>query len=213
MKTHLSISMPKPCSKQFSQFKTTINGGYCNTCKQEVIDFRQMPVSALVNHFKQHNTKTCGIFKQSQLHNAMQNSIGKQQKTSILKVAAIAVFSILSLHTIQAQNKTTNTPVQKEVTQNNVLRGIVLDEDGPLAGANILLKDTRIGATADFDGKFKFPKALKEGDVLLVSYLGYKTQKVIIKKGETFLNIKLSGDDIDLLGAVEVNAVYSSKRK
>lgn len=82
-----------------------------------------------------------------------------------------------------------------------------------MAGASILLKGTKIGVTADFDGKFVFPKVLSEGDILLVSYIGYETQKFVIKKDQTFLAVPLTGADIDLLGKVQVNKIYSSKQK
>ncbi|GAL65936.1 TonB family protein [Jejuia pallidilutea] len=138
----------------------------------------------------------------------------KQSKFNFLRVATVAIFSLLSLHSIKAQENTVaSKTVKKEVVQDNLLSGVVLDESGPLAGANILLKGTQIGVTADFDGKFKFPKVLQEGDVLLVSYIGYETQKFVIKKNQKFLKVELSGDDINLMGEVEVNEVYSSKQK
>ncbi|GAL71574.1 TonB family protein [Jejuia pallidilutea] len=111
----------------------------------------------------------------------------KQSKFNFLRVATVAIFSLLSLHSIKAQENTVaSKTVKKEVVQDNLLSGVVLDESGPLAGANILLKGTQIGVTADFDGKFKFPKVLQEGDVLLVSYIGYETQKFVIKKIKNF---------------------------
>ena len=202
MKTHFNISLSRPCSKQFNALQATENGAYCKACKKEVIDFRQM------SHTK---TPICGVFKPVQLQQTMAHTTVKQTRTTLLRVAAIAVFSLLSLHTVQAQEKIINT-AQNQVTQNKLLKGLIADESGPLPGASILLKNTKIGVTADFDGKFTFPKALKEGDVLLVSYIGYKTQTIVIKKAQQFLNVTLTGEDIDLLGEVEVNQVYSSKK-
>lgn len=214
MKTNLSISISNPCSEQFSQFEKTHTGGFCNSCQKEVIDFRKMIDDALLDYLETNTTKTCGIFTNSQLHRTMKHSTSKQNKLSFIKVAAIAVFSLLSLHTVQAQSKTAKSEtVQKEVVQSNLLTGVVMDESGPLVGATILLKGTRIGVTADFEGKFKFPRVLKEGDIILVSYIGYETQKFVIKKDQKFLKVQLSSDDIDLMGEVEVNEVYSSRRK
>jgi len=212
MKTNFSISISNPCSEQFSGFEQTTTGGFCNLCQKEVIDFRHMPDKALLDYLQSKKENTCGVFKSSQLKRTMKSQKLKGSKFTFLRVAALAVFSLVSLHTFQAQENSSNKAVQKEVVQDNLLSGVVLDESGPLAGANILLKGTRIGATADFDGKFKFPKVLKEGDVLLVSYIGYETQKFVIKKGQKFLKVELTGDDIDLMGEVEVNEVYSSKK-
>lgn len=213
MKTNFSISMSNPCSEQFGKFKQTPTGGFCYLCEKEVIDFRQMSDEALLDYLNNRKENTCGVFKSSQIKKTMESQKLKQSKFKFFGVAAIAIFSLLSLHTIQAQEKAVDTKtVKKEVVQDNLLTGIVSDESGPLAGANILLKGTRIGVTADFDGKFKFPRVLKEGDVLLVSYIGYETQKFVIKKGQKYLKVELTGDDIDLMGEVEVNEVYSSKK-
>lgn len=212
MKTNFSISISNPCSEQFSTFEQTTTGGFCNLCEKEVIDFRQMSDKALLDYLQRKKENTCGVFTSSQLKRTMEPQKLKRNKFAFLRVTALAIFSLLSLHSIQAQEASSTKSVQKEVVQDNLLSGVVSDESGPLAGANILLKGTRIGATADFDGKFKFPRVLKEGDVLLVSYIGYETQKFVIKKGQKFLKVELTGDDIDLMGEVEVNEVYSSKK-
>lgn len=212
MKTHFNISLSRPCSKQFNALQATENGAYCKACKKDVIDFRQMSHTEALAYIQHAKTPICGVFKPVQLQQTMAHTTVKQTRTTLLRVAAIAVFSLLSLHTVQAQEKIINT-AQNQVTQNKLLKGLIADESGPLPGASILLKNTKIGVTADFDGKFTFPKALKEGDVLLVSYIGYKTQTIVIKKAQQFLNVTLTGEDIDLLGEVEVNQVYSSKKQ
>ena len=54
--------------------------------------------------------------------------------------------------------------------QQTQINGTVLSEaDGqPLPGASILVKESSLGTTTDFDGKFQI-KA-KEGEILIVSY-------------------------------------------
>lgn len=215
MKTNFSISIDAPCSKQFDQFKKRSNGGFCGSCQKQVIDFRQMSDDQVISFLQQNKVRTCGYFKSSQINRTMETS--KSTKFKFLRVAAVAVFSLLSLYAVQAQNNTLKTKteqnIQKEKAQDNLLTGTITDESGPLAGANVVLKGTRIGVTTDFEGKFKFPRTLKEGDVLIVSYVGYEPQKFVIKKDQKVLNVKLSGDDLLLLGEVEVKQVYSSKRK
>lgn len=210
METTFSISINNPCSERFSQFKRTTTGGFCNACQKEVIDFRQMSEEQIINYLKQKQDNTCGVFKSSQIQRAMETKTLKQPKFKFLKVAAVIVFSLLSLHGIQAQENTKAT--KTEIAQKNLLKGVISDESGPLAGANIVLQNTKVGATSDFDGKFTFPKVLKEGDVLIVSYIGYEPQKFVITKDQKFLEVALTGDDIDLMGAVEVKKVYKSKR-
>lgn len=62
----------------------------------------------------------------------------------------------------------------------NTITGTVKDGNGiPLPGASIILKNTKIGTTSDFDGKFTI-KVPKEGAVLSCSYVGMQTYDVVI---------------------------------
>jgi TonB-dependent SusC/RagA subfamily outer membrane receptor len=78
--------------------------------------------------------------------------------------------------------------------QEKTLTGSVIDADGkqPLPGTSLLVKGTTKGAVADFDGKFEI-KASK-GNVLVVSYVGYKTKEITITD-ETRLTIALSTEN------------------
>ena len=63
--------------------------------------------------------------------------------------------------------------------QEKTVTGTVTDEQGiPLAGANILVQNTTNGTQADFDGKYSIQVA--EGQVLVVSYVGYTTQSITV---------------------------------
>ncbi|WP_242204173.1 carboxypeptidase-like regulatory domain-containing protein [Aestuariivivens insulae] len=47
----------------------------------------------------------------------------------------------------------------------------------------------------------------------MVSYLGFKTQEIVIKENQLTLNLKMKEDaTMCLMGEVEVNEVYKSKR-
>ncbi|TBN06354.1 hypothetical protein EYD45_00260 [Hyunsoonleella flava] len=218
MKANFSISIQNPCSERFSGFEKTASGGFCKSCEKEVIDFRNMTDMQVKQVLKQKADNTCGYFRKGQLHKkstAMETR--RRSMLKFIKAAAIAVLAFNTFQNVEAQDKNSVTEtvqnLKSDKAQDKLLKGVVKDESGPLAGASILLKGTKIGVTADFDGKFVFPKALNEGDILLISYIGYETQKFIIEKDQKFLNVQLTGDDIDLLGEVQVNQVYISNRK
>ena len=225
MEQNLSITIGKPCSEKFNQFKQTETGGFCNSCKKDVVDFRNMSDEKLITYFKSKDGNTCGYFKTSQLK--MYSELAKPsnvRRLHYLRIVGLAFISMLSLHSIQAQDNIPKTEVvqkankEKEKTvitegiQNELLSGIVSDESSPLPGVNILLKGTSIGTSTNFDGEFEFPKVLKEGDILVFSYLGFKAQSITIKKAQAFLKIKMIEDTLCMLGEVEVNEVYTSKR-
>ncbi len=83
----------------------------------------------------------------------------------------------------------------QEITVN----GIVKDNLGePVIGASVLIKGTTNGTITDFDGKFIL-KA-NQGDIIVISFIGYKTQEL---PAATNMNIALQ-DDSQLLDDVVV---------
>ena len=76
---------------------------------------------------------------------------------------------------LTARDNTAKTDAQdREVT------GTVQDADGnPLAGANIVVKGTTIGAQADFDGNFTLDVPA-DSNILEISYIGFRTMEVDI---------------------------------
>lgn len=225
MEQKINLIISKPCSEKFNQFNKTKAGGFCNSCKKEVIDFRKMSDSQLMAYFKNKKHKTCGYLKTSQLKDYTQvNEIRRTSKFKFLRIAAVAFISLTSLHHIQAQeqkpkseiiqksNEISNNQNNKKEGQEKLFSGTVFDQSGPLPGANIVLKETSIGTISNFDGEFEFPKALKEGDILVVSFLGYATQNILIGKDQSIVNLVMEEElSCVLMGEVEVNEVYESK--
>lgn len=74
--------------------------------------------------------------------------------------------------------------------------------------ANILVKNTPNGTATDFDGNFSV--SAKPGQVLLVSYQGYKTREITVNT-ETVVNIALVEDILALNEIVIVG--YGSQQK
>ena len=69
----------------------------------------------------------------------------------------------------------------KSIQQNRIITGSVIDESGEaLIGVSVLVKGTTLGTVTDLDGNFTLE--VPTGAILVVSYVGYKTQE--IKVGE-----------------------------
>ncbi len=66
------------------------------------------------------------------------------------------------------------------------ITGTVNAEDGPLPGANIIVKGTKNGTTTDFDGKFSL-KVTEGSGIIEVSFVGYNNKDVsyTVAAGET----------------------------
>ena len=93
-------------------------------------------------------------------------------------------------------------PVTDESTivqQNRKVEGIIVDEAGePVIGVNVRVKgNSTLGTITDYDGKFSIDVSSK--DILVFSYIGYKTQEM--------------KEDSETLGEVVVTAFGTGQKK
>ena len=79
----------------------------------------------------------------------------------------------------------------------STVSGTVTDKANalPLPGVNILVKGTSVGTTSDFDGNYTI--SAKSGDVIVFSYVGFKTQEITYN-GQSKLNVTLTEDAAQL---------------
>ena len=231
MKKELKLSMNSPCGETFENFTPTTRGGFCSSCSKEVIDFTSMTDQEIIDFFYNHNGKACGRFHESQLKSYyLKDTINPTYKNyAAIGVIGLSLASFLASSTAAAQdkkppqikvwNQAKDSAKVLDVSKNKpaTVEGIVSDSEGGLPGASVLLKGTIFGTETDFDGKFKFPKPLKSGDVLIFSYLGFETVeitigqwtknplKVTLKEGMELYNCVV-------LGEVQVERLFKSKK-
>jgi len=98
--------------------------------------------------------------------------------------------------------------MQFSFAQEKTVTGVVSDASGPLPGANVVIKGTTKGASADVDGKYAI-KA-KAGDVLVVSFQGYDNKSVTVGAANTY-NVKLS-ESAKVLDEVVVTSLNIKKK-
>ncbi len=227
MKNHGNFKIDKPCSEDFNSFSKTQKGGFCNSCNKEVIDFTKMSPKQTTKYIISNLDKDiCGRFHQHQLQ------FPTQQKNRgflhFISGIAITVLSLFSFKTSSAQEilkgyndvnrdkpKSQDTLNQKNI---NVKGTVITSSDNlPLPGVSVVLESSAVGTQTDFDGKFEFPKKLKKGDVLIFSYIGMTSQKVVVQNEKSVSNIELKVDmsscDMILMGKVATKEVYKSKPK
>jgi len=133
-------------------------------------------------------------------------------KKALNKIAylTILLIAVLAFNPVYGQSEKTSSA---ETSQDErTVKGVISDEIGPLEGANIILKGTAYGIASNSKGEYTFPKALKTGDVLVISYLGYETVEVKIKPDTSFIRLILSQDLLEFVGALNSNKPYKSKR-
>lgn len=128
------------------------------------------------------------------------------KNVSSISVKSFCLLFLFAIFNLQAQ----------ETTSSYTVTGTVLEQGSmPLGGVNVVLKGTKEGVVTDMDGKFEFARPLEVDDVLIFSYIGYnpKEYAVVANESDT-LDITITFDlsNISLMGAVEVDGVYKSKR-
>mgnify|MGYP006251405147 FL=1 len=100
-------------------------------------------------------------------------------------------------------------------SQNGTVTGTVSDSETnePLPGVNVVVKNTTIGTNTDFDGNFSI-EGVSSGDVLVFSYLGFKTQEITVGDASN-LDVSLVADaealdEVIVLGYVSQKAANIS---
>lgn len=75
--------------------------------------------------------------------------------------------------------------------QTTTINGTVTGEGGPLPGVSVLVKNSSNGTTTNFDGIYQI--SAKTGDILVFSYVGFKTKEVTVANS-TKINVDLMSD-------------------
>ena len=100
--------------------------------------------------------------------------------------------------------------VQLSFAQEKTITGTVQDQSGlPLPGVTVLVKGTTNGTQTDFDGIFSLN--VNVGETISFSYIGFKTQEVIVANADT-INIQLV-EDASALDEVVVTALGIKREK
>ena len=94
--------------------------------------------------------------------------------------------------------------------QSLTVTGVVMasDDPDPVIGANVMVKGSTVGTITDFDGNFELQA--KAGDVLVVSFMGYKSSEVKVTNSGP-LHVTLQPDNVQLQEVVAIG--YGTMKK
>jgi hypothetical protein len=129
----------------------------------------------------------------------------------------------------QTSAQRTTTKIQSEVVQHpyytenekeildspKTIRGIVTsqEDNAPLPGINVILKGFSEGTVTDAGGRFEFPRKLKEGDVLVFTFIGLDSKVYTIPKTiKEEIQIAMEPVCVVLMGEVAVDAIYTTNQ-
>jgi TonB-dependent SusC/RagA subfamily outer membrane receptor len=112
-------------------------------------------------------------------------------------ILLLATCMILGLSSFAQQTRTVTGVVKSQSDQVTI------------PGVSVLVKGTQRGTVTDLDGSFSVQAS--DGDVLVISFVGYETKEVAIQNGTSQLEITLNSSLSDLNEVVVIG--YGSQRK
>lgn len=108
------------------------------------------------------------------------------KNVKIFSLGIAMLFAFLSFKTVNSSFRT--------YSEFKTITGIVSDDLGPIAGANVIVKGTNRGTTTDFDGKYTLQA--KEGEILLFTYVGYSNTFLTVGKSNVY-NATLKANQLE----------------
>lgn len=143
----------------------------------------------------------------------------KSRKTVGFRHRAIMVLSLCALlsvagfaDTVRAQNPQGMNVSETSVNPRITVKGRITDEhDEPLPGANVLVKGTSTGTSANEDGYYSltFQRSPGKSDILIFSFIGNESKEFNVSTS-TRLNVQLKTSSLD---AVVVNGFYTQAKE
>ena len=123
-------------------------------------------------------------------------------------LSVIGFEDIASAQTNQGKSASSGAPSNPRIT----IKGRITDDhDEPLPGANVLVKGTSIGTSADVDGNYSltFQRSPGKQDILIYSFIGTESKEYNVSTS-TRLNVQLKTSSLD---AVVVNGFYTQTKE
>ncbi|OOG69579.1 carboxypeptidase-like regulatory domain-containing protein [Algoriphagus sp. A40] len=198
------IQLPVPCSQDPKSFTPTGNGGFCQSCRKEVVDFRNMSQEEVWNFISKNPQNSCGIFRKDHLK-SHEVPFRKVKFHGILALSLAGLIGIslpviaqtpANTPTEKTQKESSNFPLlQPTFSQNKIIKGRIIGKEDSMEipGASIILKGFKIGATANEHGEFELlvPDEITKNPITVVfSMIGYKSLETNYYQSQFPLNVE-----------------------
>jgi len=196
------LAIENPCEQSWNSMTSNEVGKHCSLCSKTVIDFTNLKDSEIIDYIEQTSNKICGRLKKEQLNRILEN---KQRSNSSRFYKILTTLLLISttdglpgnvLSKIQSEvvffsekEKITNQVAKKDENQlnksiNHFITGTIYDSktNEPIPNAVVFIKNSKVGATSNLEGKFKFsiPDSLITEKIIFVSTaIGYLKNEVI----------------------------------
>jgi hypothetical protein len=214
-----NIHIPEPCHQQWQQMTPTDNGRHCAHCCKTVVDFTKMSNNEIINHLST-NSHVCGRIGEQQVNSINMQLVTRQPQNKggwAKWMMAASLFASAAYYSANAQS--TTHPTEQTVSSNaqvesfplgkvafpdsakyQIITGRVTDSNNePLVGAIIRTNHGNTGTQTNVEGNFQL-RVLLSTKRLTISFLGYESTVVELKKAGKVLKVKLKENTIMLGG-------------
>lgn len=135
----------------------------------------------------------------------------KEVSQSLNRISSCSRFLIMNFGFALMLQIIASPELSAQDSNSYVIKGKILEKEdnSPLPGATIAIKDTGTGTITDLDGNFSLE--VSEDDILVISYVGFKSQQVAVA-GKSVIEVKLALD-AESLDEVVVIGYGTAKRE
>jgi|GEM_PF-602913 hypothetical protein len=191
------IRIPNACSENFKRFSATPNGGFCQKCRKEVFDFREMDGPSILEFLSNNPSNSCGIFSPSQI--STYKSLPKKAEfprfwaLGLLGITGLSspmfAKAIVSPSIEQSQwSDQTIIPEKPFSPVKRTIKGKVImyyfNDKESVPGATVILKGVpNISTSTDAEGYFELevPDSVTSEKIsILISFVGYQIREVSV---------------------------------
>lgn len=213
------ITIPQPCSENWNKMNPTQKGAFCKSCQKEVIDFTHTNPYTLSKKLERAEN-ICDRFKPEHLNIPLPSISRNQWKRNTI---ALGFTSLLAISAPLAAQENSIKQIHIMETLLTVMGGLVkepipnelititgnIHDMGALGlpGASIIIKGTKIGTQADFDGNFTLSlnNFYRDSEItLIITYIGFKTIEKSINLNTDFVQLTLIELEEDIMGELVI---------
>lgn len=221
------VHIAEPCSRNWESMTRIEQGRFCGSCQKKVYDLRGESLQGLALIFEHQKGQLCGRIDERQLL-AYNNWVDKQNIFAPLSTlrSAVSAWSMLAFSLCIAPFKKSiaaETPTylddkfsERKKVMDNALRPSqdsarvlvinVRDENNEaIGGTTVEVFDNmgicKGGISTNLEGNASIHTKLDNG-FLKISYLGFKSQKINFKSGDSNFKIILKEDVDSLIGEI-----------
>jgi hypothetical protein len=206
-----SIAIEKPCDQSWQQMTVESNGRYCGHCCKTVVDFTRMSNEEIIQYLSA-GEHVCGRFENYQF-NSLNNYLAiKNERHSSWKGLLAGLSLMLALPSTKTEAKPRYQILQMPIdskrnaktaetdsTLTTIVQGTIIDrgDKTPIPGVTVTIKGSPKGTVTNVAGKFVLDS--KIGDVLVVTFVGYERQEILVRECDQRINLELQ-ENTQMLG-------------